>query len=310
MALDPQFRTVLDRMAEMDVPPLTGGTAADARRNYRTVALARRSGDYQPEAVAGVTDHLVDGPLGPVPVRVYRPAGPDDQPVVTYLHGGGWVVGDLDTHDPVCRRLANQVGAIVVSVDYRLAPEHPHPAPLEDVMAALRWTAATFTGRPHGVAGDSAGASLAAGAAIRAAGEPDGVDLAAQLLAYPAVDPAMGFPSIQANGEGYFLTAADLAWFWQQYVPTPEAAADLDVALLHALVPDGLAPAVITTAEYDPLHDEGVAYADHLAGAGVHVDHVEGDGLVHGFLAFLGVVDAADRCGAAAMAAFGRLLRG
>nr|MDQ2727675.1 alpha/beta hydrolase [Actinomycetota bacterium] len=185
-----------------------------------------------------------------------------------------------------------------------------HPGPLDDVMAALRWTAATFGGRPHGVAGDSAGASLAAGAALRAANGPDRVDLAAQFLAYPAVDPAMGFPSVQANGEGCFLTAADMAWFWHQYAPTPETAADLDVALLHAPVPDGLAPAVIATAEYDPLHDEGVAYAAHLARAGIPVDHVEGDGLVHGFLAFLGVVDAAERCGSRAMAAFGRLLRG
>lgn len=310
MPLDPQFRTVLDRMAAMDVPPLSGASAAQARQNYKALALARRSGDYRPEAVAEVNDHQVDGPLGPVPVRVYRPEDAGDQPVVTYLHGGGWVVGDLDTHDPVCRRVANQVGATVVAVDYRLAPEHPHPAPLEDVMAALRWTAATFPGRPHGVAGDSAGASLAAGAALRSASEPDGVALAAQLLAYPAVDPAMGFGSVQANGEGYFLTAAEMAWFWHQYVPTPEAAADLDVALLHAVVPDGLAPAVVATAEFDPLHDEGVAYAAHLADAGVHVEHIEGDGLIHGFLAFLGVVDAADRCGADAMAAFARLLRG
>ncbi|MDQ2724793.1 MAG: alpha/beta hydrolase [Actinomycetota bacterium] len=310
MALDPQFRTVLDRMAQMDAPPLTGETAEQARANYRTLAMARRSGDYRPEAVAAVTDDRVDGPLGPVPVRVYRPEGGDDQPVVVYLHGGGWVVGDIETHDPVCRRMANAVGAVVVSVGYHLAPEHPHPAPLEDVMAVLRWTAATFGGRPLGVAGDSAGASLAAGAAMRAARGADRLDLAAQFLAYPAVDPAMGFPSVQANGEGYFLTGSDMAWFWHQYAPTPEAASDLDVALLHAPVPEGLAPAIIATAEYDPLHDEGVAYATHLADAGVPVQHVEGDGLVHGFLAFLGVVDAADRCGWRAMAAFAHLLRG
>ncbi len=310
MALDPQFRTVLDRMAVMDVLPLTAGTADDARRSYRSLAMARRSGDYRPQPVAGVTDNRVDGPLGPVPVRVYRPEGPDDQPVVTYLHGGGWVVGDIETHDPVCRRLANEVGAIVVSVDYRLAPEHPHPAPLDDVMAALRWTAATFGGRPHGVAGDSAGASLAAGAALRAVTGSDRLDLAAQLLAYPAVDPAMGFPSVQANGEGYFLTSSDMAWFWHQYAPTPEVAADLEVSLLHIPVPAGLAPAIIATAEYDPLHDEGVAYAAHLADAGVRVEHIEGVGLIHGFLAFLGVVDAADRCGSRAMAAFASLLRG
>jgi acetyl esterase len=160
------------------------------------------------------------------------------------------------------------------------------------------------------VAGDSAGASLAAGAAFRAATGPDRVDLAAQFLAYPAVDPAMGFPSVRANGDGYFLTAADMAWFWHQYVPTPEAAAELDVALLHAPVPDRLAPVVIATAEFDPLHDEGVAFAAHLAEAGVTVEHVEGEGLVHGFMGFLGMVDAADRCALWALAAFSRLLRG
>lgn len=309
MALDPQFRSVLDRMAAMDVLPLTQGTVDEARRSYRSLALARRSGDYRPQPVASVTDNRVDGPLGPVPVRVYRAEGPVDQPVVTYLHGGGWALGDLDTHDPVCRRLANEVGAIVVSVDYRLAPEHPHPSPLDDVMAALRWTAATFGGRPLGVAGDSAGASLAAGAALRAVTGPERLDLAAQFLAYPAVDPAMGFPSVQANGEGYFLTSADMAWFWHQYVPTPETAADLEVSLLHTPVPSGLAPAVVVTAEYDPLHDEGEAYAAHLADAGVLVEHIEGEGLIHGFLAFLGVVDAADRCGSRAMAAFASLVR-
>ncbi|MDQ6839301.1 MAG: alpha/beta hydrolase [Actinomycetota bacterium] len=309
MVLDPQFRAVLEAMASSDATALSAGTADDARRNYRALAMSRRRGDYRPETVAQVSDDRIDGPLGAVPVRLYRPDAVGDLPVVTYAHGGGWVLGDLETHDPVCRRMANQVGAIVVAVDYRLAPEHPHPAPLDDVMAALRWTAATFPGRPHGVAGDSAGASLVAGAALRAAHGPEGVDLVAQLLAYPAVDPAMGFPSIAANGEGFFLTAADIAWFWHQYLPTPEAAADLDVAVVHAPVPDGLAPAVVVTAEYDPLHDEGVAYAAHLSDAGVAVEHVEGFGLIHGFLAFLGVVDAAEVCGSTAMAAFARLLR-
>jgi acetyl esterase len=169
MPLDPQFRAVLDQLAATGALPLVRGSAPETRSHYRSLAMARRGGDYRPEPVEGVEDRSVDGPAGPVAVRVYRPRA-DRGRVVTYLHGGGWVLGDLDTHDPVCRRVANALGATVVAVDYRLAPEHPHPAPLEDTMAAVAWTAATFPDRPHVVAGDSAGASLAAGAAPRGGG--------------------------------------------------------------------------------------------------------------------------------------------
>lgn len=307
MPLDPQFRTVIDQLAAGGALPLVRGTGQETRSHYRSLAMARRGAGYSPEPVEKVADHLVDGPSEPVQVRVYTPVV-DRGRVVTYLHGGGWVVGDLDTHDPVCRRLANSVGATVVAVDYRLAPEHPHPAPLDDTMAALAWTADRYPGRPHVVAGDSAGASLAAGAALRARDE-NGPELAAQLLVYPATDPRMGMPSIRENGEGFFLTEGDMAWFYDQYLPTPAGRADPVVDLLRAPELAGLPPAVVATAEFDPLRDEGDAYAERLRAAGVTVRHVPGPGLIHGYFAFLGVVTGADERSEDVLGALDDLLR-
>ncbi len=305
MPLDPQFRAVLDRLAATGMTPLVRGTAQQTRAHYRSLAMARRGGDYEPERVRAVLDRTIDGPGGPLPLRVYTPLS-DGGRVITYLHGGGWVVGDLDTHDPVCRRVANAVGATVVSVDYRLAPEHPYPAPLDDAMAALAWTSDTFAGYPHVVAGDSAGASLAAGAAVRARDE-GGPALAAQLLLYPVTDPTMSRPSIRENGEGYFLTGSDLRWFLDQYAPA-ERRSEPTLDLLGAAVPDGLPPTVIATAEFDPLRDEGDAYANRLRSAGVHVEHIPGPGLIHGYFAFLGVVAAADQRSHEALRALDTLL--
>lgn len=300
--LDPQFRTVLDALAAAGGVPLVRGSAQDSRDHYRALALSRRGPGFVPEPVAAVVERTVDGPAGPIPVRIYTPEQ-DRGRVVTYLHGGGWVLGDLDTHDPVCRRVANAVGAVVVAVDYRLAPEHPHPAPLDDATAASTWTAAQYPQRTLGVAGDSAGASLAAGVALRA--RDAGLPLAAQLLWYPATDPTMGSSSVAENGEGYFLTAKDMGWFYAQYVPG--GTADPQVALVDADVA-GVAPAVVATAEFDPLHDEGDAYAARLAAAGVTVRNVPGPGLIHGYAAFLGAVDAADVRAAEALGAFDALL--
>jgi acetyl esterase len=174
-------------------------------------------------------------------------------------------------------------------------------------MAAVSWTAAAFPGRPHVVAGDSAGASLAGGAARRARDE-GGPALAAQLLVYPATDPSMGMPSVRENGEGYFLTRADMAWFFEQYVPDPSRRAEPTLDLLHAPDLAGLPPAVIATAEFDPLRDEGDAYAERLRSAGVTVRHVPGPGLIHGYFAFLGVVEEADKRSAAVLEALDQLL--
>ena len=201
----------------------------------------------------------------------------------------------METHDPLCRRVANATGARVVSVDYRLAPEHPYPAGLDDAEEVLHWLWTEDPGRPLGAAGDSAGASLAAGLALRARDKQ--IPLAAHLMLYPATAPAMTSPSFAENGEGYFLTRRDMAWFYRQYLPAgPASAPEADLA--HADV-TGVAPAIVATAEFDPLRDEGAAYAARLADAGVPAEYVPGPGLIHGFAAFLGVVDAADAAVAA-----------
>jgi acetyl esterase len=302
MPLDPQFRVILDTLEAKGLVPLVQEDAATSRAHYRQLALSRRGPQYVPEQVTSVTDgHSPGG----VPVRVYEPLQPRDRTLI-YLHGGGWVVGDVETHDPLCRRAANATGARVVSVDYRLAPEHPFPAGLDDAEEVLHWLRATDPDRPLGVAGDSAGASLSAGLAIRARDEQ--VPLAAQLLLYPATDPTMTSPSVAENGQGYFLTGPDMDWFYQQYLPAgPGSAPDADLA--HADV-TGVAPAIVATAEFDPLRDEGAAYAGHLSGAGVPTTYVPGPGLIHGFAGFIGVVDAADATVAAILERLGQLLDG
>ena len=286
MPLDPQFRTVLDTFESKGLIPLVRGDAAETRAHYRRLALSRRGPQYVPEPVASATDQHSPGG---VPVRVYEPLDPHGSTLL-FLHGGGWVVGDVETHDPLCRRVANGTGARVVSVDYRLAPEHPFPAGLDDAEEVLHWLWTEDPGRPLGVAGDSAGASLTAGVALRARDKQ--LPLAAQLMFYPATDPAMTSPSFAENVAGYFLTGRDMAWFYQQYLPGgPGRAPEADLA--HADVV-GVAPAIVATAEFDPLRDDGIAYAARLADAGVPTQHVPGPGLIHGFAAFLGVVDAAD----------------
>lgn len=309
MPLDPTFRTMLDTLQDAGALPLVRGDAVTTREHYRSLATARRGPDFVPEQVAGVQDGTVDGPAGPVAVRTYQPAD-DRGGALLYLHGGGWVLGDLVTHDPVCRRVANATGAVVVSVDYRLAPEHPHPAPIDDAWAALLAVSGRYPDRPLGVAGDSAGASLAAGLALRAR-DRGGPALAAQLLFYPALDPACATPSMQVNAEDYFLTADAMRWFWAQYLSGP-AVADQEVAPLGwdtAADPSGVAPAVVATAEFDPLRDEGRDWAEACAAAGVPVTRVEGPGLIHGYVAFLGVVPAAERAATEALEATAALLR-
>ncbi len=290
MGLDPQLRAVFDRLDDLGVSALPRGAPAEARQRYRDLALARQGPDYVPEPVAEVTETTVHGSGGSLPVRSYRPESP--AAAVTYLHGGGWVVGDLDTHDPVCRRAANALNAVVVSVDYRLAPEHPFPAALDDAMAALRWTAGLHPDLSLGVAGDNAGGSLAAGAALRARDE-GGPTLVGQLLIYPGTDMTLSQPSVTANGEGYFFTAADMRWFADQYLPTAELRADPRADLLREPDLSGLPPAVVATAEFDPLRDGGNAYAERMREAGVTVCTLPGMSLAHGYFLFAEFVDAA-----------------
>ncbi len=300
--IDPDVQALLDAAVVSGGVPLVRDTVADTRAHYRRLALARQGPGYVPEEVAQVRDGTVAGPDGPVPVRVYTPLQ-DRGRVLVYLHGGGFVIGDLDTHDAVCRRVANAVGTVVASVDYRLGPEHRHPAAVRDALAVLAWAAAAYPDRVRAVGGDSAGASLAALASLAARGTAAAP--AAQLLLYPATDPSMTQASVRENAEGYFLTGREMAWFWGHYVSGGPDDATLD--LLGADVA-GAPAAVVATAEFDPLRDEGDAYARVLAAAGVPVRHLPGPGLIHGYFAFLGAAAAADEQSAAVLAAFDELL--
>lgn len=303
MPIDPQIQTVLDQMKAIGFPGLSSLPVEQARAALAMMGAARADGV---EEVARVEDLEIPGPAGAIPARAYVPLS-DAQalPVVVYYHGGGFVLGGLDSHDGTCRSLANTSGALVVSVDYRLAPEHPFPAAVDDAWASLEWLAghaAELGGDPDrlAVAGDSAGGNLAAVVALlaRDAGAPS---LRGQLLVYPVTDATMSHPSIEENASGYFLTRADMEWFFGHYAP--ERPDDWRLSPLAAPDLSGLAPALVLTAEYDPLRDEGEAYARRLADAGVPVELIRKDGLIHGFFGMVADVDEArdamERAGAA-----------
>jgi len=307
--IDPEIAAAVAQLEADGWLPMTRDDVGEARRVYRELALARRGDTVA--AVGSVHDDVVVGLPGTdadVAVRVYEPAGEQAAITVVWLHGGGWVLGDLDTGDASARRVCAHLGAAVVSVDYRLAPEHPHPAPLTDAHAALRWAATLRPSDRLVVGGDSAGGGLAAGAALLA--RDFGPRLDAQLLLYPGLDPSMSRPSVAENADGPFLTRADLVWFWERYLPDPALRRDPSVAPGEADDLDGLAPAVVATAELDPLRDEGRAHADALEAAGVAVRRLEGAGLVHGWFG-LGAASAAARAeGDRALDALRELLAG
>jgi acetyl esterase len=278
VALDPQAALVMDVMVAAF--PDMGGIITDA---VEARAFLARTEIPPGREVAQVEDRVVSG----VPVRIYRPSAPGPLPVVVYYHGGGFTICNLETHDGVCRMLANDSDAIVISVDYRLAPEHKYPAAVEDAYAALLWTAenaASLGGDATrlAVAGDSAGGNLSAVVAQRARDEA-GPELIFQLLIYPATDFAGDYPSRYENATGYFLTKVHVEWFAEQYLPSAEVAGDPQVSPLRAGTLAGLPPALVITAEYDPLRDEGEAYGAGLAEAGVPVTVHRADGLFHGF---------------------------
>jgi len=285
MPLDRDVAEMLEIMAALGAPALSEGTVEEARRNYD--AAPKPIGDV----LAVVEDHTVPGPAGPIPVRLYADADADadadDRPIVVFFHGGGWVLSSVEGHDPTARRIAARSGAVVVSVDYRLAPEGPFPAPHDDCWAVTAWLAehgAEWGGDPSRIAvcGDSAGGNLAAGVAIRARDED--LSLALQALIYPCIDDHQhGYPSMAENGTGYFLTAADMVWFWDHFVP-PEHRSDPRAVPARLEQMSGLAPAFVQTAEFDPLRDEGEEYARRLAASGVQTELVRYPGVVHGFV--------------------------
>ena len=283
----PDVQAVLDDLVAESVPPLGTLSVEGARALHEDLFTP----PAEPIPVDTVRDLSIDGPNGPIPIRVYAPHGDGPFPVLVYYHGGGWVVGDLDSIDPTCRALTNVADAVVVSVDYRLAPEHPFPEPIEDCYAALSWVAANTTairGDPERVAvgGDSAGGNLAAAVALLAR-DRGGPSLVHQALVYPVTEHAFETASYEENAEGYFLTRGDMEWFWNRYLPTDIAGRNPYASPLCAPSLADLPSASVVTAGFDPLRDEGVAYADALDEAGVDVAHHHYPGMIHGFFTML-----------------------
>jgi len=299
MTLDPQSAWVLGLVEKAANPTLDSMSVADARALFEDTAWRL---DFEPVAMARIDAYEIPVAGGAIGARAYTPEGPDGgiAPALVYFHGGGWVVGSLDTHDRLCRALADRARSKVVAVDYRLAPEHPFPTPVEDAVAAFRWIAGKAGGlgidpARIAVGGDSAGGNLSAVLCQMARDAGDAVQPCFQLLLYPATDFAGDYPSRAANAEGYLLTEALITWFGDYYKGGWTALGDPRLSPLRAPSLAGLAPALVVTAGYDPLQGEGAAYAEALKGAGVAVAHRDYPGMLHGFFNFGGAVKVAER---------------
>lgn len=292
MPLDPQVKTMLDAAKALGLPPLHECSVEEARER----AVKMRPVDAIPAPVGRVTNLSIPGPGGDLPLRIYAPAGPGPFPVLVYFHGGGYVVCNLDTHDQLCHELCNKSGAVVVSVGYRLAPEHKFPAAIDDCLAAARWAgenAAGFNGDHTRIAlgGDSCGGTLATVTNIRLRDE-GGPAIRGQLLIYPITDyydpPTRSYID---NADGYFLTRDGMKWFFDHYLTDPGEASHSHVSPLRCPDLSGLAPAYVITAEFDPLRDEGDRYAERLKEAGVDTVHKPYPGMIHGFYSQIGILD-------------------
>ncbi|MFD1815308.1 alpha/beta hydrolase [Rhodococcus gannanensis] len=283
MSMDDEVAVLLE-VLDAGFPRVETMTGAEARGAVR----ARYRAPENPEPVARIEERTVPGPAGDVPVRIYHPAGEIESPcpIVVFAHGGGFVFCDLDTHDGLCRAAANGIGAVVVSVDYRLAPESPWPAAAEDVYAVLCWASAqreALGGDRLVVAGDSAGGNLAAVTALMAR-DRSGPAVAAQVLLYPVIGADFGTQSYTEFATGHYNTRAAMRWYWDQYVPNETDRAHHYAGPLHAEDLSALPPAVVVTAGCDPLRSEGDDYANALAEQGVPVTHRRYDGAIHGFM--------------------------
>jgi acetyl esterase len=290
MPLDPQAEALIARFAGgKTVEQMTVQEMRDASEER-----ARETGGT-PQPVEQITDGQLPGPAGPIAIRVYTPRGERPLPGLVYFHGGGWVRGSLQTADVLCRAVANGAGCVVVSVDYRMAPEHLFPAAIDDSLAATRWAAANaaqlgIDPDRLAVGGDSAGGNIAAVVALMLR-EEGGPRLIHQLLIYPVTDYNFDTVSYRENAEGYMLSRGAMEFYWRTYLRDESDGADFRASPLRARHFGNLPPATVITAEFDPLRDEGRAYADRLREAGVPVEYREYAGLVHGFASSAGALD-------------------
>ena len=292
--LHPQAKALIEAATAADLPPWHTLPVEEARAAFRSRQVPAQG---EPPPVGQVTDRMLEVSDRRIPARVYRPTGRDGVklPVYVHFHGGGWVFGDLDSHDIPCRYLCMQSDALVISVDYRLAPEHPYPAALDDAWESLRWVAANGDALDAdtsrlAVGGDSAGGTLAATVCRRARDE-DGPDIRFQVLIYPVTDMTLSLPSMTELAEGYNLTRATMEWFRDLYLPDDESRTDPDASPLFAKDLSGLPPALVIAAGFDPLRDDAKAYADALTAAGVATEHICYGGMIHGFLNMPAVLD-------------------
>ena len=306
--LHPQIQRVLQVMAEAGLQPIEAMTPAEAREQMEATAQARQA---EPLPVARVDERLIPGPAGDIRLRLYWPNTAAPVPAIIYYHGGGHVIGSLDTHDLVARNLCAGAEAVVASVDYRMAPEHKFPAAVEDSLAALEWVHANAkklgadSGK-IGVHGDSAGANLAAVIALMArdAGSPR---LRLQSLVYPVADYGLAGDSYDKYAQGYgLLTRESMVWFRNHYLRSPTDAEDWRASPIKAPSFGGVAPAIVITAECDVLHDDGERYAEALRRAGATVEYKDYPGMIHGFFGMMPAVDDAMNAQRAVWAAFKR----
>ncbi len=283
MPVDPQVQAILDQMDSGHTRYMSDVSVETARRQMNaTIEEVAEDVD-----VHSSVDYQIPVDGGEIVVRVIRPHDRSDAPVLMYCHGGGWVLGSIDTHDVFCRNLANKSDVVIATVDYRLAPEHPFPTPAEDCYAALNWIVSNadelgIDPTKVAVGGDSAGGNLAAVTTLMAR-DRGGPNIAFQLLIYPMTDSDLTRPSYVENSEGYHLRTRDIEWCWQRHVPNEADRTHPYVAPLRAESHAELPPAMLITAEYDPLRDEGQLYAEALQEAGVPVERVHYDTMIHGF---------------------------
>ena len=294
MPLDPQARALLDAIEQSGAQPLNAYEPVEAREVYDKASELVRGTPPQPFAIDTLQ---IPGPAGEIGALLYRPNAESDLPVLVYFHGGGYTIGSLQSHDCVCRALCVEAACIVISVDYRLAPEHKYPAAVDDAWAATQWVAKNATAfggdaRRIAVGGDSAGGNLAAVVSLKAKAV-DGPPLVFQLLIYPGTEMSCSFASHETFGQGYRLTRELIQWFYTHYFSPEDDIAHWQASPLNAADCGGLPPAFVLSAGYDPLQDEDKAYADKLAAAGVPVAYSHYAGMIHGFITMPGAIDKA-----------------